>query len=103
LNAGGGGPLLGFAICGADRRFVEACARIVGETVEAANVQIKNPVAVTYAFTAMNHAANLFNGLGLPAYPFRTDQVKSDLLKGCTAMEAAAAIARQAQINPSKK
>ena len=103
LQAGGGGSLLGFAICGADRRFVEAEARIVGETVEVANVKIKNPVAVTYAFTAMNHSANLFNVLGLPAYPFRTDKVKSDFLKGCTDLEAAAAIARQAQISAVKK
>ena len=103
LNAGGGGRLLGFAICGPDRRFVEAEAQIAGETVEVASVRIKDPVAVTYAFTAMNHSANLFNGLGLPAYPFRTDKVKSDLLKGCTAMESAAAIERQVQINPVKK
>jgi len=103
LNAGGGGRLLGFAICGSDRHFVEAEACIVGEAVEVTNVKIKDPVAVTYAFTAMNHSANLFNGLGLPAYPFRTDKVKSDFLKGCTDMEAAAAISRQAKINQVKK
>ena len=103
LNAGGGGPLIGFAVCNSDRRFVEAEARIIGKTVEVASVKIKDPVAVTYAFTAMNHSANLFNGLGLPAYPFRTDKVKSDFLKGCTDLEAAAAIARQAKINPAKK
>ena len=96
LKPGGGGRLLGFALCGADRHFVEAEARIVGEVVELSNLQVKTPVAVTYAFTSMNHAANLFNGHDLPAYPFRTDQVKSDFLKGSTAMEAEAALTRAA-------
>jgi sialate O-acetylesterase len=90
LKAGGGGRLFGFAICGADRRFVEANARIVGNKVEVANSHVKHPVAVTYAFTAMNHCANLLNRDNLPAYPFRTDEVASAFLKGCTATEAKA-------------
>ena len=83
LKSDGDGPLLGFAICGEDRRFAEGEARIVGETVIVTSPSITNPVAVTYGFTSMNHCANLFNGHGLPAYPFRTDKVKSNFLRGC--------------------
>jgi len=97
LKVGGNGRLLGFAICGEDRRFAEAEAHIVGETVEVANSQVRNPVAVTYGFTSMNHCANLFNGNDLPAYPFRTDKVNSAYLKGCTAAEAEAAVDRLSQ------
>jgi sialate O-acetylesterase len=83
LKVAGDWALHGFAICGADRRFVEAEARIVNETVLVANAAITNPVAVTYGFTSMNHCANLFNGANLPAFPFRSDKVKSSYLKGC--------------------
>lgn len=83
LKLNGGGPLLGFGLCGPDRRFAEADARIAGETVLVRNPAITNPVAVTYGFSSMNHCANLFNGQGLPAYPFRSDKVKSSFVKGC--------------------
>lgn len=83
LKVGGDGPLRGFAICGQDRRFVEADARIVNETVLVANSAITNLVAVTYGFTSMNHCANLLNGQNLPAFPFRSDKVESTYLRGC--------------------
>jgi sialate O-acetylesterase len=83
LKVEGNGVLRGFAICGADRRFVEAEARIVGDTVLVTSPVVTNPVAVTYGFTSMNHCANLFNGENLPALPFRSDTVKSSYLKGC--------------------
>jgi len=102
LKVEGDGRLSGFAICGTDRRFVEAEARIVNNSVEVSNPQVKSPVAVTYAFTDMNHCANLSNDANLAAYPFRTDKVQSAFLKGCTAAEAEAAIERQSQSENAK-
>jgi sialate O-acetylesterase len=72
LVADGGGPLKGFAIAGADRTFVWADAKIVGETVVVSSEQISKPVAVRYAW-ADNPVCNLYNKDGLPASAFRTD------------------------------
>lgn len=66
------GPLTGFAVAGADRRFVWAQAEIRGATVEVWTAEVPQPVAVRYAW-AHNPACNLYNGAGLPAVPFRTD------------------------------
>jgi len=73
LRARANRPLEGFAIAGADRRFVWAEARIEGTTVVVSSPQVPAPVAVRYAF-ADNPACNLENAAGLPASPFRTDQ-----------------------------
>jgi len=78
-----GDQLNGFAICGSDRRFVAGQAWVVGQTVEVTNAEVPQPVAVTYAFTDLNHCANLSNSNHLPAFAFRTDKVKSQYLKGC--------------------
>ncbi|MGA4577892.1 sialate O-acetylesterase [Limisphaera sp. VF-2] len=67
-----GGPLKGFAICGEDRKFVWAEARIVGDTVEVRSPQVPRPVAVRYGW-ADCPVVNLWNRDGLPASPFRTD------------------------------
>ena len=67
-----GGPLKGFAIAGADRKFVWADAVIDGETVVVSSPRVMEPVAVRYAW-ASNPVCNLYNGAGLPASPFRTD------------------------------
>jgi sialate O-acetylesterase len=66
------GPLTGFAIAGEDRRFVNAQAEIVGNTVVASSPEVKKPVAVRYGW-ANFPVVNLMNGAGLPATPFRTD------------------------------
>ncbi|MGC9319205.1 MAG: sialate O-acetylesterase, partial [Armatimonadota bacterium] len=66
-------PLLGFQIAGRDRRWVWADAEIQGDTVLAWSDQVRNPVAVRYAW-ADNPVANLYNDAGLPAVPFRTDR-----------------------------
>jgi sialate O-acetylesterase len=76
-NVGGGlvakdGKLAGFAIAGADRKFVWAEARIDGDTIVVSSPAVPNPVAVRYAW-ADNPDATLFNKAGLPAVPFRTD------------------------------
>ncbi|GIV19155.1 MAG: 9-O-acetylesterase [Armatimonadota bacterium] len=67
-----GEPLKGFAIAGADRKFVWAEARIEGNTVVVQSPQVPEPVAVRYAW-ADNPVCNLYNRAGLPASPFRTD------------------------------
>lgn len=64
--------LKGFAIAGADQKFVWAQVEIVDDTVQVRGEGIAEPVAVRYAWAA-NPACNLVNGAGLPASPFRTD------------------------------
>lgn len=65
-------PLEGFAICGAEKKWVWADARIDGKDVVVSSDKVPAPVAVRYAW-ADNPTCNLFNGKGLPASPFRTD------------------------------
>ncbi len=72
LMSKGGGKLQGFAIAGADRKFVWAEAMIDGKTVVVSSPQVAKPVAVRYAW-AINPVCNLYNHAGLPASPFRTD------------------------------
>ena len=62
----------GFAIAGADRKFIWADARIDGETIVVSSRNVPRPVAVRYAW-ADNPSVNLYNGANLPASPFRTD------------------------------
>lgn len=75
---GSGNTLRGFSICGRDRVFYPARAEIIGDhTVFLSNSNVLAPVAATYGFFSLNQHANLANGAGLPASPFRTDKVKS--------------------------
>ena len=67
-----GDELKGFAIAGADKRFVWATARIDGDTIVVSAPEVAKPVAVRYAW-GDNPDCNLFNQAGLPASPFRTD------------------------------
>ncbi|MCS6852786.1 MAG: sialate O-acetylesterase [Gemmataceae bacterium] len=67
-----GDKLTGFTICGEDRRFVPAEARIEGHTVVISSPQVARPVAVRYGW-ANYPVVNLWNKEGLPATPFRTD------------------------------
>jgi sialate O-acetylesterase len=66
------GELKGFAIAGADRKFVWADAKIDGDTIVVHSDQVSEPKAVRYAW-ADNPECNLYNKAGLPASPFRTD------------------------------
>ena len=75
LAARDGGKLTGFAVAGADKKFVWADARIVGDTVVVSSPAVSSPVAVRYAW-ANNPPCNLVNKAGLPASPFRTDDWK---------------------------
>lgn len=72
LAARGGGSLKGFAIAGADRKFVPAVAAIEGDTILVRSDSVASPAAVRYAWE-MNPDCNLINNAGLPASPFRTD------------------------------
>jgi sialate O-acetylesterase len=67
-----GVELKGFAIAGADEKFVPAKAEIKGKTVVVWNGEIKSPVEVRYGWAKVPDV-NLFNQEGLPASPFRTD------------------------------
>ena len=67
-----GSELEGFAVCGVDRKWVWAVAKIDGDTVIVSSDKVPAPVAVRYAWSD-NPTCNLFNGAGLPATPFRTD------------------------------
>jgi sialate O-acetylesterase len=66
------GRLAGFVICGADRKFVPAEARIVGDQVRVSSPEVPNPVAVRYGWSTFP-LCNLYNKEGLPASPFRSD------------------------------
>jgi sialate O-acetylesterase len=72
LAARNGDKLTGFTIAASDRNFVPAEARIEGDTVVISSPDVKEPVAVRYAW-ASDPAANLINKENLPASPFRTD------------------------------
>jgi sialate O-acetylesterase len=67
------GELKGFAICGADRKFVWAKAEIDGKKVIVSSPSVSQPVAVRYGW-ADCPVVNLWNKAGLPASPFRTDK-----------------------------
>jgi predicted neuraminidase len=67
-----GDELLGFAICGADKKFVNAKAAIAGDRIEVHSPQITQPIAVRFGW-AEYPVVNLWNKDGLPAAPFRTD------------------------------
>ena len=64
--------LEGFIICGDDRKWVWADAVIRENTVVVSSPRVAKPVAVRYAW-ANNPTCNLYNKVGLPAGPFRTD------------------------------
>lgn len=69
-----GDALKGFAIAGADKKFVWANAKVIGKNkVEVWSEQVTDPVAVRYAW-ADNPDATLYNTKDLPAAPFRSDE-----------------------------
>ncbi len=70
-----GDKLTGFAIAGADGRFVHGDARIDGATVVVSAAGLEQPAHVRYDW-ANNPTPALFNREGLPASPFRTDAPK---------------------------
>ncbi len=67
-----GKPLQSFELAGADKVFHPASANISGDSVIVRSGAVQKPVAVRYAWRNAPEA-NLFNGAGLPAAPFRSD------------------------------
>jgi len=67
-----GDTLKGFTIAGADKLFHPATAVITGDKITVASTDVASPIAIRYAW-ANNPTCNLYNGAGLPASPFRTD------------------------------
>jgi sialate O-acetylesterase len=65
-------PLQSFEVAGADGVYRPATADIEGDTVVVRAAEVPAPVAVRYAWSN-SPEANLFNGAGLPAVPFRSD------------------------------
>jgi sialate O-acetylesterase len=61
-----------FTIAGKDRKWYRADAKIVGDTIVVSSPSVPEPDAARYAWQSFP-VANLYNGAGLPAVPFRTD------------------------------
>lgn len=76
LGARANAPLDGFGIAGADGQFVWATARVDGESIVVWSPQVAEPVEVAYAWQNNPVRANLVNGAGLPAGPFRLSTKK---------------------------
>lgn len=64
--------LEGFAICGEDKQWKWANAKIEQGSVVVSSPEVPKPIAVRYAWQN-NPTCNLYNKAGLPAVPFRTD------------------------------
>jgi sialate O-acetylesterase len=76
-HAGGlaakGGPLEGFELAGEDGKYSAATATIERATVRVSSPSVAQPLYVRYAW-ACAPEANLVNGDGLPASPFRSSR-----------------------------
>lgn len=70
------GYIKGFELAGADHKWYFAKADISGNEVKVWCSQVKQPVAVRYAWTNAPIEANLFNKQGFPVGPFRSDDWK---------------------------
>lgn len=62
--------LSGFEVAGADGVFHPARARVEGDAVLVMSEQVREPVAVRYAWLNNPSEANLRNEIGIPASPF---------------------------------
>jgi sialate O-acetylesterase len=65
-------PVQSLQLAGADRVFHPATGRLERDTLLVASPLVREPVAVRYAWQNAPEA-NLYNGAGLPAAPFRSD------------------------------
>lgn len=73
--------LQAFTLCGADKKFVWAEAKITGSNqVTVSAPEVSSPVAVRYAWTKFP-LCNLYNKEGLPAAAFRTDNYLPEVRK----------------------
>jgi len=65
-----GAKLTHFRLCGKERKWHAAEAKIVGETVVVTSAKVPAPIGVQYAYSAVPENSNLYNKAGLPATPF---------------------------------
>jgi sialate O-acetylesterase len=96
------GEARGFAICGEDKKWVWADAKIMGpDKIEVSSKQVAKPLAVRYAW-ADNPVCNVYSKEGLPLTPFRTDDFplmsKVNSEKAAAAQKEAAT--RKQQVSP---
>jgi len=81
VNIGGGliikdgNELKCFEICGADNKYFPAKAKIENGNIVVWCNEVTSPVAVRYAWANNPEGANLYNKEGLPASPFRTNEL----------------------------
>ena len=59
-----------FRLCGADKQWHAAEAKIEGDTVVVQSDKVPAPIGVQYAYNAVPENSNLYNQAGLPATPF---------------------------------
>jgi len=72
LGIKGGRTIEGFTVAGQDRQFKPALTKIEEDSILVWSPEVPYPVAVRYGW-GDNPQCNLFNKVGLPASPFRTD------------------------------
>jgi sialate O-acetylesterase len=91
LKSRDGGELKRFEIAGADQKWHWAEAKIDGkDSVMVRSAEVKQPVAVRYAWAANPEGSNLVNSEGLPTSVFRTDDW-ADALKAQAQTQASPA------------
>lgn len=74
LASRAGGPVEGFEVAGSDHQFHTANARIERDTVLVSSSEVQSPEFVRYAW-ANYPKASLFNGAGLPASTFTSEEL----------------------------
>ena len=90
--------LEGFAICGADRGWVWADAKIDGDTVLVSSGEVSAPVAVRYGWSD-NPTCNLYNAADLPASSFRTDDFPTAVASSQPPVKPSTAAAKDSKPN----
>jgi len=92
LKSRDGGALKRFEIAGADKKWKWADAKIDGkDAMIVSSAEVKQPVAVRYAWAANPEGANLVNSDGLPTSVFRTDDWDDVEIKAMTGVPSAQA------------
>lgn len=76
VNSTNSSTLNNFKIAGADKVFYPANAIIRGDKVVVFSAAVLGPVYIRYAFDSNPIDVNFYNKAGLPAVPFRTDDLK---------------------------